>query len=138
MKITYMLEDGAFVPRKAHKEDAGFDIRSPKFAIIPAESAVFIDTGVHVAIPEGYCGLLVSKSGLNVKHGIQSTGLIDAGYSGSIGVKLYNHSKFDYCVEAGNKISQLIILPVPEVEMIEGLVFANTERGDGGFGSSGK
>lgn len=75
---------------------------------------------------------------MNVKHNLTSTGLIDAGYTGSIKVKLYNHGGFDYRVEAGDKISQLVIIPVrtPTLELVDEL--ENTERGDGGFGSSGR
>lgn len=79
-----------------------------------------------------------SKSGLNVKHGITSEGVIDAGYTGSIVVKLYNNSGFDYTVNAGDKISQIVLLPIftPELEQVDKL--EETERGAGGFGSSGK
>ena len=79
-----------------------------------------------------------SKSGLNVKHGITSEGVIDAGYTGSIVVKLYNNSGFDYTVHKGDKISQIVLLPIftPELEQVDKL--EETERGAGGFGSSGK
>lgn len=97
-----------------------------------------IDTGVHVAIPAGYVGFLKSKSGLNIVRGLTSDGTIDAGYTGSIRVKLYNHTgqwaKFD----RGDKISQLVILPIitPEVEVVGEL--PETERGADGFGSTGR
>lgn len=82
--------------------------------------------------------MIKSKSGLNVKHGITSEGVIDSGYTGSIVVKLYNNSGRDYKVNAGDKISQLVILPIfaPELELVESL--EETERGAGGFGSTGK
>ena len=82
--------------------------------------------------------MLKSKSGLNVKHGIVSEGVIDVGYTGSIKVKLYNHSGYDYTVEAGDKISQLVILPYlsPDLELVDEL--EETERGSNGFGSTGK
>jgi dUTP pyrophosphatase len=104
--------------------------------IYPSSGGLF-DTGVHVAIPEGYVGFLKSKSGLNVKHGIQSAGVIDSGYTGSICVKLYNHRFEAVRIKAGQTISQLVILPIvtPEVELVDSL--EATERGDGGFGSSG-
>lgn len=137
MKIKYFLEDGAFAPEKAHKSDAGFDIKTPKFFIVDAHASVLIDTGIHVAIPEGYVGMLKSKSGLNVKHGIVSEGVIDAGYEGSICVKLYNHSDFPKAFEEGNKITQIVFIPIPDVEMEAGMEFVGTERGANGFGSTG-
>lgn len=136
--IDAMLDEGAYMPVRAHEPDAGADLFSPvAVTVYPGESVV-IDTGVHMAIPYGYCGLLVSKSGLNVKHGILSTGLIDSSYTGSIRVKLYNHGHEAYTVKEGDKISQIVILPVllcgfSQVESLD-----ETERGDGGFGSTGR
>jgi dUTP pyrophosphatase len=136
--IEVAIDDGAFVPSRAHAEDAGLDLYAMDTQIVPAKESAIFDTGVHVKIPKGRCGLLVSKSGLNTKHGITSTGLIDAGYDGSIVVKLYNHSGYDYKVERGNKISQLVILPVetPDVLLVDSV--EGGERGDNGFGSTGK
>ena len=125
------------MPTRAHKADAGMDLHSREcFKIYPGESHSF-DTGVHVAIPEGYVGLVMSKSGLNVKHGLTSEGVIDSGYTGSIVVKLYNNGKHSYLVEKGQKISQLVLLPIitPFLLMVDSL--EETERGDGGFGSTG-
>ena len=97
-----------------------------------------IDTGVHIELPTGKVGFLKSKSGLNVKHGITSEGVIDVGYTGSIRVKLYNHTDVGYLVNAGDKISQLVILPIvkPKLELVDSL--EDTDRGDNGFGSSGR
>lgn len=81
MKIKVILDNGAFMPEKAHKADAGFDIRTPKRAVIPPKSSRIIPTGVHIQIPYGYVGFLKSKSGLNVKNGILSEGVIDSGYT---------------------------------------------------------
>ena len=138
MKIK--LNAGAFMPTRAHPTDAGLDLYCPEgeSQIVPARESAVFDTGVHVELPPGTCGLIVSKSGLNMKHGIVSDGLIDVGYTGSIRVKLYNHSGHDYRVEVGDKISQLAILPIltPELELVDRL--SETERGDRGFGSSGR
>lgn len=136
MKIK--LDDGAFVPTRAHEHDGGMDLYAMEDQIVPAKESAIFDTGVHVQLPSGTAGLLVSKSGLNVLHGLTSEGLIDEGYTGSIVVKLYNNSGYDYRVHRGDKISQLVILPVitPEVELVEEL--EDTERGTGGFGSTGK
>lgn len=106
--------------------------------ICARHSSAIIDTGVHIEIPEGYVGMLKSKSGLNVKHDITSEGVIDSGYTGSICVKLYNHGSNAYEVNKGGKISQLVIMPIitPAFEIVDHL--DSTERGNGGFGSTGK
>lgn len=136
MKIT--LDKGAIMPKRAHDTDAGYDLYARNTCVIPAHSSMCFDLGVHIAIPIGYTGFLKSKSGLNVKHGITSEGVIDAGYTGSITAKLYNHSDTDYTVTAGDKITQIVILPIftPDLELVETL--ETTERGAGGFGSTGK
>ena len=134
------LEKGAFMPTRAHTTDAGLDIRAREKKVVhPFNSAVF-KTGVHVQLPKGTAGVLISKSGLNVNHNITSTGLIDEGYTGEIVVKLHNHGNRPYVVEKGDKISQLVIIPVlyePVEVDLDGL-YADTERGNNGFGSSGK
>lgn len=136
MKIK--LDKGAYMPTRAHDTDAGLDLYARESQIVPARESAEFDTGVHVQLPPGTGGLLVSKSGLNVKHDITNTGLIDKDYTGSIKVKLYNHGGYDYPVKAGDKISQLVILPVciPDLELVESL--EATERGDNGFGSTGR
>jgi dUTP pyrophosphatase len=136
MKI--MLDKGAFMPVRGHKDDAGLDLRTPiAFGIEPGGSAK-IDTGVHVEIQPGLVGMLKSKSGLNVKHGITSEGVIDAGYTGSIVAKLYNHGDSLVVFSAGDKITQLVIMPVyiPD-ELVVVDKFEDTERGADGFGSTG-
>lgn len=138
MSMKVVLDDGAYLPTRAHEADAGYDLYAMEaWTIFPGKSHVF-DTGVHAQIPNGCCGLIVSKSGLNVNHGIISDGLIDCGYTGSIRVKLYNHGCNPVSIEVGQKISQLVILPIitPDVELVTEL--EPTERGAGGFGSSGK
>jgi dUTP pyrophosphatase len=136
MKIK--LDDGAKMPTRAHDNDAGLDLYARDTQIVPAKEYAIFDTGVHVEIPHGHAGFLKSKSGLNTKHGIVSEGVIDSEYTGSIVVKLYNHSGYDYKVEAGDKISQLVILPIltPDLELVDEL--EATDRGDGGFGSTGR
>ena len=136
MKIK--LDEKAIMPTRAHETDAGLDLYSPVDATIEPREAVCIDTGVHIELPINTVGMVKSKSGLNVKHGIQSEGVIDVGYTGSIRVKLYNHSDKSYTINAGDKISQLVILPIltPTLELVDEL--SETERGDGGFGSMGR
>ena len=137
--MNIYVETGAYVPERAHKTDAGLDVRTRETRLVKAHSGALFHTGLHVQLPHGTAGLLVSKSGLNVEYGITSTGLIDEGYTGEIMVNLYNHSDADYLVNAGDKISQLVVIPV----LYEDIHFRdsldeNTERGNNGFGSSGK
>jgi dUTP pyrophosphatase len=136
MKIK--LDEGAIMPTRAYPTDAGLDIYARETQIVPAKESAVFDTGVHIELPRGTTGFIKSKSGLNVKHGIQSEGVIDVGYTGSICVKLYNHSGYDYKVNEGDKISQLVILPIwsPDLELVDELDEA--DRGNNGFGSSGR
>lgn len=138
MDIKIMLDDGAKMPTRAHSTDAGLDIYARDEQIVPAKESAVFDTGVHIELPEGTVGFLKSKSGLNVKHGIVSEGCIDVGFTGSIVVKLCNHSGYDYRVMAGDKITQLVILPIltPTPYLVDSL--EETDRGDNGFGSSGR
>ena len=156
MKVM-LTHPGAKLPTRAHAYDAGIDLYTPIECTVPPTKTVLhfrpheytceaetivgsvtIDTGVHVAIDEGSVGFIKSKSGLNVKHGLTAEGVIDAHYTGSIAVKLYNHTNKPYHFNAGDKIAQLVILkcelPVPElVDHLE-----ETDRGNGGFGSTGR
>lgn len=138
MELKVKLDKDAIMPNKAHKEDAGFDLFSRDTVAINPKSSQVFDTGVHIQIPYGYVGFLKSKSGLNVKYNITSDGVIDAGYTGSICVKLYNHGDSYYMVHKGDKITQLVILPIPEVSLTEAETLDASDRGDNGFGSTGK
>ena len=136
MKIK--LDEGAFMPTRAYPTDAGLDLYARETQIVPARESATFDTGVHIELPLGTVGMLKSKSGLNVNHGITSEGVIDVGYTGSICVKLYNHSGYNYKVNKGDKISQLVILPIltPTLEVVNELEVHG--RGNNGFGSTGK
>lgn len=136
--MRVILDEGAKLPTRAHRYDAGLDVYSRETKVVPARGSAVFDTGVHVAIPNGYVGFLKSKSGLNVKHNITSEGVIDAGYTGSIMVKLYNHGDNDYTVTAGDKITQLVVIRVDLDDCYAVDILEETERGDGGFGSTGK
>ncbi len=136
MKIK--LDSGAYMPTRAHATDAGLDLYARDTKVVPAHGSAIFDTGVHVELPTHTAGLLVSKSGLNTKHDLTSTGLIDVGYTGSIKVKLYNHGDADYTVHAGDKISQLVVISILTPHMATVDVLAETDRGDHGFGSSGR
>lgn len=143
MKLKVVLDEGAKMPTRAHETDAGLDLYSREYALIEPLGSHTFDTGVHIEIPNGskdkvYVGMVKSKSGLNVKHNLTCTGVVDAGYTGSIAVKLYNHSEnVPVAISEGQKIGQLVIMPIelPELELVDSL--EDTERGTGGFGSSG-
>ena len=137
-KFRVMLDEGAKMPTKAHDADAGFDLYAPRAFTVLRGASTVVDTGVHIEIPKGYVGFLKSKSGLNVKYGITGEGVIDAGYTGSIVAKLYNDGNSPLRFEEGQKIIQIVFLPIPEVELELTDSFEETERGDNGFGSSGK
>ena len=144
MKIK--LDVGAIIPTRGHSVDAGLDVYSRETKVIPARGSAIFDTGLHIELPTikfgeqtfYTVGMLKSKSGLNVNHGLLSEGVVDYGYTGSIVVKLYNNSDVDYQVFKGQKISQLVILPVvipDKLEIVQDL--EETDRGSNGFGSTG-
>ena len=135
MKIA--VDIGADIPIRAHKTDAGLDLFATKGGVIFPFSRKSFDTGVHMAIPEGHVGLLTSKSGLMLR-GITSRGTIDSGYTGSIRAVLFNHSWKFIRIKPHQKITQLVILPIitPELDIVESL--EETDRGSGGFGSTGE
>lgn len=136
--LKVQLDELAFMPERAHATDAGADLRTPMAFVLHSGCSHVVDTGVHVELPHGTVGLLKSKSGLHVLHGITSEGVIDEGYSGSIRVRLQNDGPKAHLFHAGDKITQLVVVPVlyagfERVEAIEG-----GERGSDGFGSTGK
>ena len=136
MKVK--LDEGAYLPTRAHETDAGLDIYAREQAMIAPNDYGVFHTGVHVEIPKGCCGLLVSKSGLNINEDLTSTGLIDEGYTGEITVKLYNHGRWYHTIKPGHKISQLVILPVRYETVEEVSEIQGGERGNAGLGSTGK
>lgn len=136
MKIK--LDAGAYMPERAHDTDAGLDLRSMHDVMVRKGEWVVFDTGVHIQLPHGFYGKIESKSGLNVNHSIVSCGgVIDEGYTGSVKVKLYNFGE-DYHFHRGDKIAQLVIMPYlsPIMEVVPFL--DDSERGDNGFGSTGR
>lgn len=137
-KLRVRLDEGAYLPQRAHDTDSGLDLRTPVDAYVRAGGSTVIDTGVHIQLPAGTVGMLKSKSGLNVKDGIVSEGVIDEGYTGTILVKLYNHGAEAKQFSRGDKITQLVVLPVlyVSVEPVEEL--DGGDRGNNGFGSTGR
>ena len=123
---------------KAHPSDAAFDLEADEDTFVYGYSRKLISTGVRMAIPEGHCGIIKSRSGLAVKYSIEvGAGVIDAGYRGEIKVLLCNYGEDSFYVKPGDRIAQLMIVPVPAVtlEVVEDL--DETTRSDKGFGSTG-
>ena len=140
-KLYYALINHNYEPERAHPYDAGLDLKTPVSVNLPAKDAVIVDLKFRVAIPEGYEGKLESKSGLNVKFDILCPGgVIDSHYTGTVKAKMYNLGNNDYHFNKGDKIVQLVIIPVatPEPMRCDELPNENTDRGDNGFGSTGR
>ncbi len=158
MQIQFTLDKGAFKPTKAHYTDAGFDLYAKEDQQIGMNNVIF-DTGVHILIPAGFVGLVLPRSSMSAKGVICATGVIDAGYSGSIKIclrcqnwffnGLQDHLSLDnnhhlsldnkpLKVHAGERIAQIVIVPLPEIELQEVSELPKTDRGSNGFGSSGK
>jgi dUTP pyrophosphatase len=136
------LSEKAAVPTRAHAGDAGLDLYACEEAHIGPGERWSIGTGVALEIPEGHAGLVLPRSGLARKHGIalvNSPGLIDSGYRGEVRVLLLNTDPANtFKVEAGDRIAQLVIAPIALAEPVEVEALADSARGDGGFGSSGR
>ena len=140
-----MLDEGAMMPTRAHETDAGLDLYSREDATIPPrtdrlkENSYVFDTGVHVVLPSRNYGKIEGKSGLMVNHSVCSLGgVVDEGYTGSIRVKLFNMGLEPYTIRKGDKIAQLVIQPYsnPNIWLTDSM--PDTERGERGFGSTGK
>lgn len=138
LKIKLDAEKGALLPVRAHATDAGADILTPCSFLLPAWSSATICTGVHVELPPETVGMLKSKSGLNIFHDIVGEGVIDEGFTNEIVVKLYNLGDEPYQFERGDKIIQLVVIPVhyPAIEQVDEI--SGGERGDAGYGSTGR
>jgi dUTP pyrophosphatase len=136
------LNDAAVLPSRAHEGDAGLDLYAAEAAHLGPGERWNVPTGVAVEIPEGHAGLVLPRSGLAREHGIalvNSPGLIDAGYRGEIRVLLLNTDPAEvYRVKPGDRIAQLVVVAVAAPEPVEAEALAESARGDGGFGSSGR
>ena len=132
------LDPGAFMPKRQHAQDAGYDLRTPVCVTVPAHGSALVDTGVHIELPPDKCAVVVSKSGLYTNHNISSTGLIDEGFTGTIRINLQNHSDVDFMFLRGDKISQFFITSYfsEPLELVDEL--SVSERGDNGYGSTGR
>lgn len=136
-----LLDGNTALPKYAHKSDAGIDLASTQSVVIKPFERVMIHCGFSLEIPSGYAGLVLPRSGLGAKHGVtlpNSPGLIDSGYRGEIMVPLINldaHNEFR--IEAGDRVAQLVIIKVPEVNLLQVDNLSESDRGNVGFGSSG-
>lgn len=129
------------LPRKAHSDDAAFDLRSRVDMELPVGRSVVVPSGVYIELPEGYEAQVRPRSGLALKHNLMLTnspGTVDAGYRGEVGIIMYNAGSEPFQVKRGDRIAQMVICRLPEVElsMVERL--SESGRGAGGFGSTGR
>ncbi|NHM13762.1 dUTP diphosphatase [Xiamenia xianingshaonis] len=135
------LNDALPMPRYAYPGDAGLDLRSSIAATIEPGGRLCVPTGIAVAIPAGYAGFVLPRSGLAKNHGIgvvNAPGLIDSNYRGEVCVILHNSDTNEsFTIEVGDRIAQLVVLAVPTVELVEVDRLDETQRNAGGFGSSG-
>jgi dUTP diphosphatase len=136
------LKEGAVLPTRAHDGDAGLDLCAVEAAHIGPGERWSVGTGIAVEIPEGHAGLVLPRSGLAREHGISlvnGPGLIDSGYRGEVSVLLLNTDPAEiFRIEPGDRIAQLVVVPVAHVEPVEAEALADSARGDGGFGSTGR
>ncbi len=141
MQINYRrLDSTAIPPRRAHPGDAGLDLASRVDMVIDPGQFSAVPTGIAVAIPGGWAGLVLPRSGLARQHGVSlvnSPGLIDSGFRGEIEVLLINHGPDSVAIKAGQRIAQLVIVGLSDCVLNEVDELDSTERGAGGFGSSG-
>jgi len=136
--VKIKLDKNAYMPKREHATDAGADIRTPKaFMVLPNSSKV-IHTGIHIETPPGHVTMVKSKSGLYIKDSITTTGVVDEGFDGEIVIKLINHGSSGKHFDVGDKIAQLVIMPViyPEFEQVDEI--EGGERGGNGYGSTGR
>jgi dUTP pyrophosphatase len=141
--LVTRLHPDAVLPTYAHPGDAGCDLVAVEDCLLPAGGGrALVGTGFAVAIPEGFGGFVLPRSGLAAKHGVtcaNAPGLIDSGYRGEVKVALVNLDPTnDYRVSKGDRIAQLVLLPVGGHEAVEVAQLPPSTRGEGGFGSSGR
>ena len=133
------LNPAAVIPTKAHPTDAGFDLVASKTTTIPANGRALIPTDIAMAIPEGYYGMVVGRSGNTIKRGLVGmTGVVDAGYRNGIGIMAFNLTNEDITVKQGERAGQIVLTPILQCELDEVDALDDTDRGTGGYGSTGK
>lgn len=140
--VKFIMEDGCadLRPAKAHEDDAAYDLRSRVDITLPPGKVTLVPTGLRMELPVGYEAQVRPRSGLALKHSIgvlNSPGTIDAGYRGEVCSILFNFGEEPFTVHRGDRVSQMVIAALPEVEMVETEALSDTVRGAGGFGSTG-
>lgn len=138
---TRLLDPRATAPTRTRDGDAGYDLTALETALLAPGARLLAGTGVAVAIPAGWCGLIVPRSGLAARHGVVPVlGLIDPSYRGELKVTLRNMGDRPHRIEAGDRIAQLLLVPfgTPEIELVAELPASPDGRGSDGFGSSGR
>ena len=131
----------AVLPSRAYDGDAGLDLSAAEAVVLAPGQRAVVGTGLAVAVPEGHAGFVQPRSGLAAKHGItivNAPGLVDSGYRGEVKVVLLNTGDQPFAVEPGMRIAQVVVLPVAAVELVEVADLPDTERGERGYGSSGR
>ncbi len=134
------IHPDAVLPSYAHPSDAGMDLRSVADVVIAPGARALVPTGLVMMLPPGYEAQVRPRSGLALKHGVtvlNTPGTIDSGYRGEVGVILANFGDCDFSVRKGDKIAQAVIAPVTQPDIVESDVVDETDRGAGGFGSTG-
>ena len=141
MILAYSIDENAR-PWRAHPGDAGLDLRATSEGVLPPMAGATFGTGFHIRIPQGYAGFVMPRSGLNMHKGVfPPTGVVDAGYTGEVLVKLYNLGAKPILINRGDRIAQLVIVPIntDELHYVDSPAeLGDTERGADGFGSTGK
>lgn len=135
-----LLHPAARLPLRAHPDDAGADLFSVESAVIPPGERRDVGTGLALAIPEGYAGLVLPRSGLAFRNGlmvVNSPGLIDAGYRGEVRVSLFNSGSEPFEIQPGDRIAQLLVQAVATPQFTASAHLPDSVRGTGGFGSTG-
>ena len=141
VKIAMMSECDDLLPAKAHSDDAAFDLRSRSDVSVPVGKSTLVPTGVFIELPVNYEAQIRPRSGLALKHNLtltNSPGTIDAGYRGEVGVIMFNHGPEEFAVKRGDRIAQMVIAELPKTELLLSDELNATDRGTGGFGSTGK
>ena len=141
VKFRMLPDCRELAPRKAHADDAAYDLRARADMALPPKTTSLVPTGLFLEIPPGYEAQIRARSGLALKHDLSlpnAPGTIDAGYRGEVGVIIYNRGDRPFEVKRGDRIAQMVIAKLPEVELVEVEELGESTRGTDGFGSTGK
>jgi dUTP pyrophosphatase len=137
LKVKKIQKD-VKLPRYGHKGDAGLDLFSSVDFVLAEGQVEAIPTGINIAVPEGYVGLIWDKSGVSLRGVHRLAGVIDSGYRGEVKVVMINLSHEPFVIDRGTKIAQMLVQPITKVDVVEVNDLDETSRGEGGFGSTGK